>query len=243
MHAIRKKDNELQISIAGLFRMLWKKRKAVLSGAIAGGLLTFLVVQFLIAPKYEAYITLYVNNFSTEDTSKSISTNDLTASAKLVDTYAAIISSNAVLKRVVKDINTEYTPNELREKITVSAINNTEVFRIIVEDRNPETAAEIANAIAEVSPDKITDIVEGSSVKIIDKAEIPTESSSASAVKMMLVGLILGFLLSAAGIAVYDFWNQEIETVLDFENMSYPVLGVIPELSMKYKNDGYGSVK
>lgn len=50
--------------------------------------------------------------------------------------------------------------------VQAEAVNSTEVFSIDVTSPDPQEAELIANAIADILPDRIADIVEGSSVKI-----------------------------------------------------------------------------
>ena len=52
--------------------------------------------------------------------------------------------------------------------ITASAVNGTEIFEIVVTNPDNQKAELIANTIADVLPKKIANIVEGSSVRIVD---------------------------------------------------------------------------
>ncbi|MFH7445355.1 hypothetical protein RA265_30460, partial [Pseudomonas syringae pv. tagetis] len=66
------------------------------------------------------------------------------------------------------------------DMIEAGAVNSTEVFEIQVTSADPEEAERIANCIAELLPGRISEIVEGSSVKIVDYAIVPSHKSSPS---------------------------------------------------------------
>ena len=132
--------------------------------------------------------------------------------------------------------------DELQDQITTSSLNDTEVFRVFVQNPDPRAAARIANAIAEVAPDQIADIVEGSSVKIVDYAEIPTKIASPNYRRNAVIGMMMGMVLSAAVIVFRAMLDTSIRSEADFSQWEYPILSTIPDLdeARKKKNRGYG---
>lgn len=240
MQIIKRTQNEVQVNLLGLLTLLWKKAAIILFACLLGSVLVFGGTYFLITPKYTASITLYVNNTSTSDAATTISTSDLTASAKLVDTYAAIISSKTVLDQVKEEADVDFKTETLGSMISVSAINDTEVFRVSVENADPKTATRIANAIAEVAPEQISGIVDRSSVKVVDRADIPTDISSPDYFKCAVVGAIFGFIISVAIILIRAFLDTVIRSESDLEGWDLPVLSVVPEFTQAAKLDSYG---
>ena len=69
---------------------------------------------------------------------------DLQMNKNLVDTYSEIIKSRKVLNPVIKNLKLKYSYGELKEKVSVSPVTNTEIIRVSVSDRNPKKAKEIA---------------------------------------------------------------------------------------------------
>ena len=75
----------------------------------------------------------------------SISSGELTAAQKLVDTYIVILRSRSTLNDVIKKSGVDYSYEEMREMVAASAVNNTEIFSISVTSEDKEEAERIAN--------------------------------------------------------------------------------------------------
>ena len=71
--------------------------------------------------------------------------------------------------------------------IDARAVSDTAAFDVTVESENPVEAELVANTIAKILPDRIAEIVDGSSVRIVDYAIIPAHRSSPSYIKNTLI--------------------------------------------------------
>lgn len=240
MQIIKRTPTEIEVNILGVFQLLWQKIWIILFSALLLGVLAFIGSSILITPKYTASITLYVNNSASADASTSITTSDLTASAKLVDTYAAIISSDAVLDDVTAQLGTSLTSEQLKGMVSTSAVNNTEVFKVLVVDTDPSRAADVANVIAEVLPAKIGEIVEGSSTKVIDYAKVPSQISSPNYKRFAQIGTMIGLVASALIILMREILDTRIKSEADLGSWDVPILGVVPEFTAAAKQAAYG---
>lgn len=236
---VKRTDENVEINLVGVLQLFWNKIWIILFACVACMVVVFAGLHLFVTPKYTAFITLYVNNNINQDTT-SITQSDLTASAKLVDTYSAIISSSTMLDEVVHQANVQLDGKELKDMISTKSVNDTEVFTVSVEDTDPGQAALLANTIADVAPAQIAEIVEGSSVKVIARAEIPTEISSPSYLKFTALGGILGILISCAMILIRELTDTSIKSEGDLEMWNIPVLCVIPEFDQAQKETGYG---
>lgn len=240
MQIIKRTPTEVHINLLGVVQLLWKKIWVIAFCAILLCACSYIGAKVLITPQYATYITLYVNNSAVADMNTSITTSDLTASAKLVDTYAAIISSDSVLSDVAEQMGGDLTPEELKDQLSVSAVNNTEVFQVQVTDTDPTRAAEIANLIADMIPDKFGEIVDGSSTKVIDYAKVPTTIDSPNYKRYAVIGAILGMLISAAMILVRELLDTRIKSTADLDGWDIPIIGVIPEFASAEKRAAHG---
>ena len=211
----------------------------ILSTLVFAGIV-FVATYFLVTPLYRASATLYVNNSAGSKDSASISNADLTASAKLVDTYAAIIKSNAIIDKVVSELGEDVTSEYIKNHLSAKSVNNTEVFTVSVTHDNPKTAVKIVNLIAEIAPSQISEIVEGSSTKIIDYPKMPTGIDSPSYKKNILLGGMFGFILACAIIIIRSLMDNTIKSAADLEYWGLPVLGVIPDFATAHKGASYG---
>lgn len=240
---VKERDNEeVEIDLLALARALWRRAWAVILAMLIGGAAMFSYASFLITPLYQAKALMYVNNssLSVGNTKLSISQAELSAAQSLVDTYIVILNSRTTLNDVIKEAEVPYTYEQLSSMISAQAVNSTEVFEVVVTDANPQEAEKIANAIADVLPNKIAAIVEGSSARIVDYAVVPSQKSSPNITKLTAMGLLAGFVLSAAVIIVLELMDETIHDE-DYlaQNFDLPVLAAIPDMLNGGKDKGY----
>lgn len=171
------KEEYIEIDLLRILRTMWKHMAVVVLAVILCGAAGFGIAYGVIPPKYESSALLYVNNSSISVGSTSISLSDLSASQTLVDTYIAILNTRLTLNEVQERLGLNYTYKELKKMIEAKAVNGTEIFEITVTSDTPEEAERIANTIVEVLPDKIAQVVDGSSVRTVDFAVVPEKRS------------------------------------------------------------------
>lgn len=242
---MKKEKDEIEIDLLKLVKDLLHRAWAVILAAVICAAGAFSYTQFRITPMYQSTALMYVNN-STVSLSNgfSISPGELAAAQSLVETYKVILTSRNTLNEVIRRANLNYTYEQLKSMVSASAINETEVFNVNVVNADPEKAELIANTIAEVLPEKIADIVDGSSVRIVDYAVVPSHSISPNVTKNTAMGLLLGAFASAAVIVLISLMDTTIESEEYLtQNFEVPVLSVIPEFSSAKKSSKYGYYK
>lgn len=245
MEKIQNDVEVIEIDLVKQLRTLVGKLHVIVFCGLLCGVIVYAAVYLLVTPKYVASTMLYVNNASTREGTTTISQSDLYASSQLVDTYAAIITSETFLKQVIADADIDIGVQNLEKQLETEAINGTEVFKVSVTNEDPKTAARIANAIADIAPSQISAIVDGSSVKVVDYASIPTQIAEPSYRRLAVVGIFIGLIISIIVIFLRDIMDTTIKSESDLENWNLPVLGVVPDFAetKKYKSYGhsYGS--
>ena len=244
-----KNVTEFEIDIFTLIRAVWKKGLIISLVAILFGCAAFGITAFLIEPRYEATASMYVNNssFSVGATSFSITSSDLTASNSLVSVYLYILESRTTLEEVIQVADLTYTPDELAKMVSASSVAQTGAFEVTVTSTNPMEAELIANSIAQILPDRIAEIVDGTSVRVVDYAIIPSKRSGPSVLVGTALGMIVGGLMSVLWIVIKfiadDSGRVIIQSVDDLRDM-YPeimVLATIPDTRLSEKKNGYYS--
>ena len=240
---IEKNNDEIEIDLLELLRVLLHRWWVILLSAIVCGALAFGYTFLLIDPLYQSSALMYVNNsdISVGSTSFSISSSDLTAAQKLVDTYVVILKSRTALDEVTEQAGLDYTYEDLKDMISAAAVNSTEVFEITVTSKDPQEAEKIANTIARVLPDKISDIVVGSDVRIVDYAVVPSHRSSPSYTRNIAIGILLGIILSAGLLIIIYLFDENIRSE-DYLTQTYPeipLLAVIPDMNSGRHGSGY----
>lgn len=229
-------DEYREIDIKALLARVFEKLWIVAITVIVFGAAAFVITKFAITPQYSATIRLYANN-KTEDTGL-LTSSDVSAAKSLVGTYITIIESNSVVDTIAEEAGLEYSTEQIKSMISAEAVNGTEVFDVSVTGAVPNDCAIIANKIAELAPGKISVIVNGSSVKIIDRAKVPTGPISPSTPKNVAMACLLGLVISGVAVAVVYMLDTTIYDEDDIKEFcTLPVLGIFPDLNEISRGD------
>lgn len=247
MSIMKRRDRGFDVDLIALLRLFGKYLWLIVFLGVVLGVGSLAYTYFFVTPQYSASTTIYVNNSIMTDTVTTISASDLSASAQLATTYKAVIKSDRVLDQVIEKEKLDMTASQLAEKVSAVSVDNTEILKISVTDSDPKRAARIANTIAAVAPDEITDIIDGSSVKIVDQAKIPTVRSSPNYRKNTFLGALLGVLIGIVFVVVRQVTDVTVHGEDDLEDdldeFDIPLIGVIPDFASatRIKNYGYGT--
>ena len=234
----QKERDMIEIDLLKLVLILWRKAWAIVLAMIVMGGIAFGVTYNFIEPTYQSSVKVYVNN--TNQNNSTMTQSDVTLQRTLVKTYIVTLKSRTTLNEVIKQANLPYDYEELSGMISADAVDSTEVFEVTVVSKDAKEAAEIANTIAEVLPTRISEIIESSSVKILDYAIINNEPVSPSYIKNIAIGALAGAVVAVALIFLQFVLDNKIhsEEYL-IEHYKYPILAVIPDLAATSKNKYY----
>lgn len=215
-----------------IIRSLWKKAWIIGISTLLAGILGFMVAALGIAPKYSSSVMLYVNNGISVGDIFSMSSSTITGARSLVDTYIVILQNRTTLNKVIEKADVDYDFDDLEDMIKAESVNGTEVMRITVTTTDPYEAANIANSIAIVLPQRISEIIEGSTMEVVDSGAVNLKKVSPSITGYTVVGMLVGAIVSVLVLIVLDMRDDTIrgeEYIL--QNYEYPILAKIPDLS------------
>ena len=90
------------------------------------------------------------------------------------------------------------------------------------------------NLVSTILPDKVAEIVNNSSIKIVDYAETPQYRVSPNYIRYAMIGLLAGMVLCAGVILLIAYFDDEIHNEDYLLNAyDYPILASIPDLTSK----------
>lgn len=228
-----------ELDIKHVVQVLLAKIKFIVVAVLAFGVIAFSVTYFLVTPLYLSSISLYVSNAKIMQQTR-IDSNDIDASTKLVNTYMAIVQSDAILNKVATIAHLDYTASDIRKMMSMEAVANTEIFTVGIENPNPKRAAKLANTLAKVTFTELVNYLEGSSVKVIDYATIADKPSSPNMKLNTLIGVLLGLMVSIAFVVLQDMLDVRIKTEEDLEHLfSLPILCAIPDMNEVNNKSSY----
>lgn len=243
--AVQRSEGEIEIDLLALFRALMHNLVFILLAGVVCGVLGFFVTSTFITPKYQASAQFYVNNstFNVGGSSFSISSGELSAAQTLVDTYVTILDSRPTIEEIIKQAGVNYSVKEFREMLSTENVKNTGIFKVTVTDTNPLEAELLANTVTKVLPERIAEIVDGSSVRVVESAIVPAARSSPSLLKNTAIAVLLGMFLVAAIIVIKEIMKEPPEELIASADdlaafrPDIPILTSVPDMSKKQKSE------
>lgn len=221
------------IDLAHIVKNVWHRIWVVALSGVLAAAVAFSVAAFAIVPTYSSSIMLYVNNssFTVGDLGFSISSSEISAAQSLVKTYTVLLKNRTTLEKIIDATGVDYTWEELYEMIEAAPVNETEIMSVTVTSTDPYEAEKLANGIAKILPQRVSEIVEGSSMEVVDSAIAINKKVAPNITNFTAIGFVLGVFLSTALLVVIALMDNTIhdeEYILN--NYGYPILAKIPDL-------------
>ncbi len=240
----KRKDGreEVEIDFGRIVRAILDKASLLIVISIICAIISFAATFLFITPKYQSSAMFYVNNnsLSVGDASFSISSGDLTTSRSLVESYIVILNTRETLNDVIDYAGVDLEYLELTKMISASSVNETEIFSVVVESKDPVEAKRIANAIAYILPRRISSIIEGTSAKVVDAAVVPVKPSSPSYPLNVIIGFVFGLVASASFFVLKEILDTTIRSEDDVnQSCKHPILTSVPDMTSSGKGGSY----
>ena len=225
-----KENKEIAIDIVQLFKILWKKKIAIILTAIVAAVIAFGVSSFVLTPEYSSTTRIYVVNRNQSEKT-GLTNQDLQAGTYLVKDYKEIILSQDVLEKVISNLKLEKTVKALSKKIQVTVPVDTRIVSITVKDAQPEEASRIANALREVAAEKIISVTRVSDVTTLEEARPALTPSSPNIRRNTALAFLVGGAVMVISVLLLELLDDRVKRPEDVEEvMHVALLGIVPDL-------------
>lgn len=220
----------MELSLLDIISILTRRIWILLLCTVLGLSGALLISMFLIAPKYSASAQLYVNpNRDNMDSTGNL--NELQYSQRLVNSYLIILKNDSFLEKIANESGLNYTPTQIKNMLSLSSINNTEIFDVKIESRAPQDSYKLVNTIIELAPGEITRIRPADSVRLVSPANLPVSPSSPNTVLNTAIGAILGLMIAVGLVLLIEMLDVRIKTEDELvDKFGIPVIGSIPNI-------------
>ena len=221
-------DDEVTIDLMELFSALWAKKTIIILSAVFMALVAFVGTKMFVTPKYTSVTKLFVMT-KNDDTSASATYTDLQTGSMLTKDYMELVKSRPVLEKTISKLKLDVTPEELAEMITTETPTDTRIMSISVTDDDPKEAKQIADTLRKAVSVQITEIMSADSVNTVEEGNLPTSPSSPNVKKNMMLGALLGLVISMGLIVLISILDDTVKTPDDVEKyLGLNVLTSIP---------------
>ena len=227
-----------ELDLKELISIFLNKKYLIIIVLLIFAIMGIIYTSNFITPLYQSSTSLVLVQIAKDNSSESnsITATDVTLNSKLVEDYREIAKSKSVANKVKENLKWEQDISEIQKSISVTAISDTELIQITVTESDPELACKIANEVARVFRDKVSEIYNVSNVHVLDKAEVPTEPSNIHLFKNIVIFMFIGFILVSAYILLVNMLDTTIKTDTDIEKaLGIPVLASIVQTDESVK--------
>jgi len=242
--------NEIsELGLKDILELLLKWSWLVILATVAGFVAAYLLSTQILTPRYTSSISLHVNN-SPEATLGTINLADINAAQRLVNTYIVILQDDDVMEMLGfrlldefgeqflrsyvplrrRDGQTEVDVRALRNMISMSSVNNTEVLRIQAETGSPMLSARICTIMSEIAPDILIRVVRAGSVEVIGTARPAEQPSSPRVMQNSVLGGVAGFALMTFVVLMAYLLDNKVKGEDELsKRFNIPILAEIPD--------------
>ena len=142
-----------------------------------------------------------------------IDASQVQSSVTLVNTYRVIIKSPAILEKVQAEVeNAPDSISALNNMITVESEQNSQVINVSVQNTDAALASNVANSVAKVFSEDITDLMNVDNVKVLSVSGIPTAPVSPNIILNTAIAAVVGFLLGVGLAFLREVLDRRIRT-------------------------------
>ncbi len=240
--------NDIEIDFGRILKSLWHFAWMIILFAVIGAVVMYGYSKFVLPPQYKSTASLYIHDknvttsaggtSSNTDGKLNYTTTGGSAATYLQNTYTRTLTSNTTLNIVINNLGLDMSVEALRSIVSYN-VKEYPYFDITVTDSDPVTAALVANELADVLYEQVTEIVGGSALTHVDDAVIPTQKSGPDTFKNVLIGFAAGFVIACVIIVIIELANNKIyndEYLINKYNL--PVLASISDFDVK-SSKGY----
>ena len=217
-----------EINLGELFKFFISKIKYIIFAVVLCIFVGFIYFNFALTPMYHSSTTLILVSDNNQQNSAMIQ-SEVNLNKNLVTTYSEIVKSRVVLSQVIKDLKLKEDVASLQKKISVTSVENTEIIKIQVSDKNNKVAQKIANTTAKAFMEQVKKIYNLTNVSTIDEAILETKPYNIHLIKQLFIAAFVGLIGSMGIVFLFFYFDTTIKSSKDIEDkIGLPVVGSVP---------------
>jgi len=221
------------MEIRDLINIVIKRLWLIIALPFITGVVAVYVNFMVFVPVYRASTSLLITGLSSGSADAAASNlrfEDIIAGQSLISEYSEIIRSKRVISAVLKDLNDSTIADaDLKDMISINAVNDTRIIAISVVHPEPAAAARIADSVAKAFSEEIAELYKIENINIIDKAEIPKDPIAPTKKKNIAMSGMAALIAAVSIAFLIEFLDNTIKTSDDVEkHLGLNVIGSIP---------------
>lgn len=218
------------MTLLELLQIIRKHLKLCIVLPIVFAIVTAVFSYVALVNTYTASVSMYVLANSSETQASTTLSTDLSASQMLTNDVSELIKSERVLNQTADQLG--MSESELAGyDVEVTSSTTTRLITIEVTGDTPNSAAAIANGLANTTNTVAQEIMDIEAVNVIDQAAVPTSPSGPPRTMYVTVAFLAGIFVAVAIVVIMDMVNTRIRKPEEIEELlEIPVIGKIPTI-------------
>ena len=216
------------MTLLELFGLLRKHLGLVIALPVVCALITAAVSWGFLPNEYTAETSIYAltKTSSSDAENEIVTSSDLSASQMLANDFAELAKNDQIQNKTAESIGLD---NLNAYKIEVNSSNTTRIIKVSVTGSDPESAAIVANELAEEIGDTAVRIMNVEAVNVVSEAKAPITPSGPRRALYTLVALLAGLFVAIAIVVIMDMLDTTIRNDEEaMELLEAPVIGRFP---------------
>lgn len=224
-----------ELDLRAVFFLLFTRIKWLILSAVAGIVLFAAVALVLLPDQYTSTAMLYLTNIDEEVNVQAATSSNLSAAERLVKTVQTATTAPWALQQASQELNGEIAPGEISSSLKFSAVAETSFLKISATHTDPVMAQKLCNVLANTAVSAFSATGETGKASVYQSAVTATKTSP-NVPRMMLLGGVIGFMLTAIIIILSSLLNNTVCDKEDIQRrLNIPVLGEIPSFELVAK--------
>ncbi len=225
VQASQSTDDAATIDLIELMYRLLASWKLIVCFALLFTIIAGVYTVFYVTPMYQATSTIYV--LSRRDS--AINMADLQIGTALTNDYIKVFKMWEVHEEVIANLNLPYSYAEISRMLSVSNDTGTRMLDITFTSPSATEAAAVANEYAKVASQYIADTMSTDKPNIMSVALVPANPVTPNKTRNILLGFMLGIILSCGFVTVQMIMDDKYKTAEDIRKYTgLAVLAAVP---------------
>ena len=215
------------MTLLELLRLLRQHLGLVIGLPVVCALVAATVCWGFMANEYTAEVSIYaLTKGESSGNQESVTYSDLTASQMLANDFAELAKNDQVQTSTAEALG---MPDLKGFDVDIKSSTTTRVIKVEVTGNDPQSAALVANKLAEQIGETAVRVMNVEAVNVISDAKAPTAPSGPSRGLYTLVALLAGLFAAIAIVVLMDMLNTAIRNDEEAaELLGIPVIGRFP---------------
>ncbi|MCM1990496.1 YveK family protein [Oceanirhabdus seepicola] len=227
---------EVTLDLKELFFVLKKRSKLIIAVTLGATLLSAMVSFFFLSKVYQSSSSIVIGTVKSTN-NPSYEYNDVMMYQKLIKTFAEIAKAEDTAEEAIKehaimgkDENELMLAEDFVKMLSVSPQSDTQIINIKIENKDPEKAAKMVNALSESFIERVTETFPEVNIDVINVAKIPEKPIKPNKKLNVAIAFLLGLMVSVGICFLLEYMDTSFKTEEQVEKiLGLPVIGGIPK--------------